>query len=97
MNNRPTPSTQPNRPNSPKLRENPNSEIIKPSTIRSATNQDHRILHVLPHLPIKNKNNQSNPIEKPKNQRERDRERCQEEEKEAKVWEREEQNGTVRF
>ena len=95
MNNRPTPSTQPNRPNSPKLRENPNSEIIKPSTIRSATNQDHRILHVLPHLPIKN--NQSNPNEKPKNQRERDRERCQEEEKEAKVWEREEQNGTVRF
>ena len=95
--NCPAPSTQPNHLNSPKLRENPNSEIIKPSTIRSATNQDHRILHVLPHLPIQNKNNQSNPNEKPKNQRERDRERCQEEEKEAKVWEREEQNGTVRF
>ena len=26
------------------------SEIIKPNTIRSTTNQDHRILHVLPQI-----------------------------------------------
>ena len=55
--NRPTPSTQPNCLNSSNLREiikplrkpkSNNSEIIKTSTIRSTTNQDHRILHVLP-------------------------------------------------
>ena len=57
--NCPAPSTQPNLPNSSNLKEinKPkrkkkinNLEIIKPSTIRSTTNQDHQILHVLPQL-----------------------------------------------
>ena len=64
--NCPAPSTQPNLPNSSNLKEinKPqrkkkkinNSEIIKPSTIRSTTNKDHQILHVLPQLLQSNPN-----------------------------------------
>ena len=46
------------------------SKIIKPSTIRSTTNQDHRILHVLPQIltqsiPNSQQIKRINPVNKP--------------------------------